>query len=135
MHVIRPEIQKWIDQAERELRAARALLEASEPSICVFHCQQAIEMGLKAVLMMLLEMEPPHVHSLVRLGELTNCLHEFEPLFRELTPAYTDARYPGASEESPDEIYGGERSWRIFEQTTEFFEWLRTEITRLSKNS
>jgi HEPN domain-containing protein len=132
---MRPEIRTWIDRAEYELDAARVMLEASKHSACVFHCQQAIEMALKALFMLAQGTEPPRTHSLVLLGERTDTLQYFDSLFRELTPAYTDARYPDATVESPEVVYGGVRSTQLYNLTAEFFTWMRSELVKISKNS
>ncbi|RPH94453.1 HEPN domain-containing protein [candidate division KSB1 bacterium] len=132
---MRPEIQRWIEQAEYELSVAQIMLETKKHSACVFHCQQAIEMALKAVFMLQHGTEPPRTHSLVSLGEQTNTQQKFDTLFRELTPAYTDARYPDATIESPEVVYGGDRSSRLYNLTVEFFAWIRLELARISKNS
>ena len=40
----------WMEKAAIDLRAARALLDASIASSALFHCQQAAEKYLKALL-------------------------------------------------------------------------------------
>jgi HEPN domain-containing protein len=40
---------QWLDRATEDLEAARRLTDL--PQVCSFHCQQAVEKGIKALLM------------------------------------------------------------------------------------
>ncbi len=58
----------WVDKAEEDLRAAKILLDSDSRvfGVCGFHCQQAAEKYLKAVLVNE-GIEPPRIHDLARL--------------------------------------------------------------------
>ena len=94
------DVAAWLSRAQLDLRAAKADLAASPPLLAdaAFHCQQAVEKALKALL--------THHDHLFRgthdIGELAlACLqHEptLEPLLREAAPLTGYAwrfRYPG----------------------------------------
>ena len=127
---MRPEIQRWIEQAENDLLDARATLKAERYAATAFHCQQAVEKALKALYMLQREEDAPRSHSLVFLGSETGALSRFGDFLRELTPAYIDTRYPDAAIESPEVIYGGDRARRLWEQTEVFFQWIRSELEK-----
>jgi HEPN domain-containing protein len=96
----RDEIQQWLAKAQRDLNAARILLEHDEPylDITVYHCQQAVEKALKAYLTYK-SVFFQKTHNLVVL--LVLCV-PFDEGFSEwrtvaitLTPYAVDYRYPG----------------------------------------
>jgi HEPN domain-containing protein len=94
------EVAAWLVRARQDLRAAEVDLEAEPPLLAdaAFHCQQAVEKALKALL-------AHHDHPFRRthdIGELAlACLeHEpsLEPLLRRSAPLTEYAwrfRYPG----------------------------------------
>jgi len=91
--------KEWLDFADRDLEAARILVENEYVSNAVlFHCQQCVEKCLKA----LLEengIPVPHIHNVVKLHSL---LKETSPeplLITEddldlVDAVYIDTRYP-----------------------------------------
>jgi HEPN domain-containing protein len=91
--------KEWLDFADRDLEAARILVENEYVSNAVlFHCQQCVEKCLKA----LLEengIPVPHIHNVVKLQSL---LKETSPesfLATEdaldlVDAVYIDTRYP-----------------------------------------
>ncbi len=132
---MREEIRRWMEHAENDLDVARVVIAADKRGATAYHCQQAVEKALKALFMVTRNTDAPRTHSLVFLGQETGALQLFGDLLRELTPAYTDTRYPDASVESPEEIYGGNRAQRLFDQTTEFFKWIRSELAKRLQGS
>jgi HEPN domain-containing protein len=133
--MMREEIRRWMQQAESDLEVAGVLIAADRHGATAYHCQQAVEKALKALFMVVRNADAPRTHSLVFLGHETGALERFGDLLRELTPAYTDTRYPDASVETPDEIYGGNRAHRLYDQTTEFFTWIRSELEKRLRDS
>jgi len=100
----RPELQqearRWVAKAEHDLRNAEYVLGMPRgcptDTVC-FHCQQAAEKYLKALLISR-GIDFPRTHDLVLLrgraeetGELTLRLEELQPLNRYSV----EARYPG----------------------------------------
>ena len=47
----RTEIRQWLLRRQRDLRAARRLMEGEEPyrDVAVYHCQQAAEKAIKTL--------------------------------------------------------------------------------------
>ncbi|MGQ0604767.1 MAG: HEPN domain-containing protein [Anaerolineales bacterium] len=51
--------REWLHYAENDQRAAKALIEAEIYEHCVFHCQQAVEKLLKAIIVKQTGDRPP----------------------------------------------------------------------------
>lgn len=92
--------RSWLAKAKRDMAVAKILIEGSEPhrDAGVYHCQQAAEKSLKALLT-LDEKLFPKSHDLRNLLDLAVPLHP--ELFSHanacilLTPYATEFRYPG----------------------------------------
>jgi HEPN domain-containing protein len=94
------EIGGWLTRAQEDLRAADVLIDADPPLApnAAFHCQQAVEKGLKALLTRL-----DHVFRKTHdIGELAIACVTFDPslehLLRRATPLTEYAwrfRHPG----------------------------------------
>jgi HEPN domain-containing protein len=101
----RDEAGRWLSQARKDLNAAR-LLASPEPSLSVFHSQQAAEKAAKAFLVF---HDVPYrkTHDLNELGEQCAALDSsLIPLFKEaadLTDYAVLFRYLDAPRE-PDEV-------------------------------
>ncbi|MFN0158642.1 MAG: HEPN domain-containing protein [Bacteroidota bacterium] len=91
--------RSWLAYAERDILAAQELLDNEElTNIVTFHCQQAIEKSLKALLEEQ-SADVPKIHSLVRLFSfLPDVLKQRLPIplddLRLLDQVYSDSRYP-----------------------------------------
>jgi len=93
--------RKWIAKAEEDLLAVSKLLreEPVPASVVCFHCQQAAEKYLKALLA-LYGRPAPKIHDLeVLVDATTECGAQLEGLLtpaRRLTDYAVDSRYPDA---------------------------------------
>lgn len=89
----------WFDKADSDRRSARALLDLSPPETepAAFHCQQAGEKYLKAVLA-LYDEEIPRIHDVTVLVDLVSDhepnLDDLEEPAEILVPFAVAARYP-----------------------------------------
>jgi HEPN domain-containing protein len=106
--VIRSEAESWLRRARDDLGAARKLLSGDDPfpATAAYHCQQAAEKALKAVIAG--TGDPiPKTHDLRVLIErcirIDQSLAELEDVCEELTPYATEFRYPS---EIPDPDLG-----------------------------
>src|SRR3989344_3403271 len=100
---MRSEVNNWLRQANKDLEVAEKTFKIEEYYSVVFWCQQAVEKGLKAVIL-----EKTSGHSLVQLGKEANVPAEFVSKLKKLSPQYFLARYPDASEDVPFELYDKE---------------------------
>lgn len=91
--------KSWIAFADRDLEAAKSLLENEYvANVVLFHCQQCIEKCLKAILEEH-EMQIPKIHSVVRLfGIITENIELKikidEDALNLVDDIYVDTRYP-----------------------------------------
>ena len=97
----------WLRKADSDLAYARLGIEAGESyfSGAVYHCHQAAEKALKAILCFH-GVIPPKTHDLVRLLEIIHPhgdLSSFQEAAIFLTPLSTEFRYPGDLEEPSSE--------------------------------
>jgi HEPN domain-containing protein len=97
----------WLARADSDLRTAQAALALDPPETetAGFHCQQAVEKCLKAVLVAH-DLDPPRVHDLEVLLEMCadqgHDLTDFRSAILDLNPFAVQFRYPG--EEAPPEV-------------------------------
>ncbi|MDY0392051.1 MAG: HEPN domain-containing protein [Candidatus Bipolaricaulis sp.] len=100
--------QGWLEKARRDLITAERELERlpTFTDIVCFHCQQAVEKGLKALLIVH-GITPPKTHALEDLALLVSQAEpEAESFARELaalTPYAVTARHPEFSEPTKEE--------------------------------
>src|SRR5271166_3436245 len=59
--------EQWVDSAEYRFSSAKVLLIGKQYIDSVFHCQQAIELMVKAILSEQQEQDPPRDHDLLKL--------------------------------------------------------------------
>ena len=102
------DVRAWLRKVENDLRCAEIDLDADPPAAedALFHCQQAVEKSLKALLAW---HDRPFrkTHDLAELGhECTDIDASLEPICRraaELTVFAWAFRYPGDVEQVPRE--------------------------------
>lgn len=108
---------RWLDDVERDLRAAEVLLPSALYERSVTHGQQAVEKSVKAVLACMGRMEPSHYLSALLRSLLNGIqdmawrvrLERMAQMAAEMEPAAVDSRYPVEVEEKviwPVERYG-----------------------------
>lgn len=103
------EVRRWLEKAEHDERAARALL-AESPAItdaAAFHCQQAAEKLLKAYLTFR-EVQVEKTHDLralvIHCGDHDPAFLDLRDRMASLTPFAVRFRYPGPVDPSIDEV-------------------------------
>ena len=84
---------EWLRRARRNMRAAKAMLEAGFPDLAAIHAQQAAEFVLKAVQVHRTG-RFSRMHDLPSLGSKVAAPPHILRLASTLTPAYVLARYP-----------------------------------------
>lgn len=99
----RPDVLEWYTKAENDFKAACDLAERKDdplPDLVCFHCQQACEKYIKAVLVSQGQ-SPPPIHDLDALLDLcTEQDSSFETIRENIEPLTSFAveyRYPGES--------------------------------------
>jgi HEPN domain-containing protein len=116
--VVQDHIRQWIAKADVDYRTAEWLLEAPEPirESIAFHCQQAVEKYIKALLVSV-RVEFPKTHDLDELLDLLATVRA--PVAADLegisflNPFGVQIRYPG---DFPELLPGQERT--VFDLAT-----------------
>jgi HEPN domain-containing protein len=124
---MKPETERWVEVAESDLRAARAVLDEGLYQQTVFYCQQSIEKLLKAIWT---ERHGsgthPRTHNLVKLADKLQLQppHQWRTLLIDLTDQIFPSRYPEAGWR-----YSREVAEEYYNMTQEFLPWLRQQLT------
>ena len=122
----------WLDMAEYDLETARAMLSAKRYLYVAFMCHQTIEKTLKAVIAGADDnVEPPKVHNLVRLAQLSSLSEVLSPRQKNfisiLSPMNVEARYAAHK----DEITAGlseEKCAGLIKETEDLFLWIKQRL-------
>lgn len=126
---MQPEVKEWLDFAQMDLSSAKHLYDTFYPrplQIICYHCQQAAEKALKAVIVA--KGKPggmPKMHDLeFLLNQMKNYVEIKEELWdyaEALTPYGIEIRYPGGTEVTDEQAELGLKyadalySWAIEE--------------------
>ena len=89
--------QEWLRLAENDRRVARLLLADGEYDTCAFHCQQAVEKLLKAIIVKQTGQAPPYIHDLrplFRLADTAGADENVAVAINGLNVYYAATRYP-----------------------------------------
>lgn len=130
-HSISVEVQRWLDYADEDMRAADSTLRDGVFSAACFHAQQAVEKAVKA---MLLEKtgRVPKQHSLLRLTEMSESKEIFEQHKEQLEfldKFYVPTRYPDALPGSlPEGLPGKEDAENAVKSAKEIVESIKKKI-------
>lgn len=116
------QVLAWTKKATEDLEAAKALKSLKFYDTSCYHMQQASEKILKALVVKLLQQEPPRTHDLSRLCALLNTsnlvvLNESVISACDLLTGYaTLMRYPGYDATEEDCIEGLEHVSVVFNE-------------------
>jgi len=92
------DVRAWLEYAEANRRSVRNAMAAADYRDVAFHCQQAVEKLLKAVIVQQTSQRPPYEHNLWKLWQHISgiaCPPEVEEALAALNPHYFLSRYPG----------------------------------------
>ncbi|MBI5635486.1 HEPN domain-containing protein [Candidatus Micrarchaeota archaeon] len=94
----------WIKEAKNDLMAAENLGQAKLFAPACFHCQQAAEKALKAILIKS-KKEFPKSHSLMQLAKTAGLLDKLSEELALLEADYSTTRYPDVYGKQPSALY------------------------------
>ncbi len=121
--------QEWLRAAEDDRRVAKNLLEDGEFAACAFHCQQAVEKLLKAVIVKQTNQRPPHMHELrVLLEKITGfeISTELAQSVARIDSYYVGSRYP--LDVVDPGVFIRPLAESAVQKTDEVFEWFLKRI-------
>ncbi len=122
------DIQAWLEYAEADRRSAHSAMGADDYRDVAFHCQQAVEKLLKAVIVQQTGQRPPYEHNLWKLWQGISgimCPPDVQQVLAALNPHYFLTRYPGVGVE-----YDLVAAQEMIERMERVWQWL-TEIVNL----
>lgn len=121
---------KWLEFAKRDLKDAEILFKSKRYFGSVYHCHQAIEKSLKAILVER-EKEIPKTHDLLDLLNQTELSYPKEILefLQKLNPYYTPIRYPDVPEAASLELRY-QIAKEILKLTQETIKWLKSHLNQ-----
>jgi HEPN domain-containing protein len=94
---MKKQVEHWLLFAERDLKSAKLLLnDETLTTIAAFHCQQAVEKGLKAIFENQ-NLKIPRLHNLEILYQKANIeksVHVDLEILQRINEVYIDSRYP-----------------------------------------
>jgi len=125
--------KKWLKFAKGDLEGAEILLDSAKGDysylLAIYHCHQAIEKILKAVIVEKGK-EIKKIHDLiVLLGDSELDLpREFQEYIDKLNPYYQPTRYPDIPYKGPTLKYNQEVAQGHLEKTKEIFSWIEKKL-------
>ena len=125
---MRIEIEHWWKQAQRDLVSAKNSSKSGDYYISAFLCQQVVEKGLKARLMLSTKERMFISHSLIELGRRAKVPESLIEDLRRLAPEYIISRYPDVTESLPYENYSLSIAQDRLKRAERIFQWLNTQM-------
>ena len=117
--------QKWFEFAKKDLKSAEILFKGKEYEVAIYHCHQAIEKSIKAVIVGK-KIKLRKTHDLVELiGDAKISLSpNILNFIDDLNPYYNPIRYPDAFMESKIS-YSRATCKKILATTKEVIKWIK----------
>lgn len=122
------DVLAWLEYARADRRSACNAMAAADYRDVAFHCQQALEKLLKAIIVRQTGQRPPHLHNYWKLWQHISgitCPPDIQEGLAALNPHYFLSRYPGVDVE-----YDLEAAQEIMERMERVWQWL-TETMNL----
>jgi HEPN domain-containing protein len=126
-------VEAWLLTAREDLEMARLAAQSSHLAPAAFHCQQAAEKIIRALLL------DHHVeareHSLVDLLDMVSRQARLDPpprvltAARKLDPHYIQARCPGPHGPRPASLYDDSIVQELLGCAEEIFQWVEPNLS------
>ena len=121
-------VQEWRRFSELDRKAAKHVLESNDYEACIFHCHQAVEKLLKAIVVSQTKSPPPHTHNfraiLDRISGID--IEEVEAALSSINGYYVGSRYP-LDQVNPD-VFQKPLAESAVQKTEQVFEWFLAHI-------
>lgn len=133
---MREEVTWWLETAKHDLNSARLLTRAAEHANAAFHCQQAGEKALKALLVA--KRQVSRSHSSVELLELVfgeeqpETCQQLKGIAAKLDRQYIQARYPNAIAGDPNKLYDRAFVEELIGCALKLVKLVESELSRIS---
>jgi len=123
------DVRAWLEYAEADRRSAYNAMGAEDYRDVAFHCQQAVEKALKALIVHRTQQCPPYVHNLRQW--LNHVLDLAPPLVLveavlKINLHYRATRYPGVADDLS--FYVVQNAEDLLAQMEQVFRWILHRI-------
>lgn len=123
------DVQEWLKYAEADRRSAYNAMQTDDYRDVAFHCQQAVEKALKALIVHRTHERPPYVHNLRELLSLVSDSTLPAPVIEAvlmINPHYRATRYPGVADDL--DFYVAHNAERLLEQMEQVVRWVHDQL-------
>jgi len=121
----------WVELAEEDLAIARDLHRSAHYLAAAYHCQQALEKMLKALVQQRQDDPPPRTHNLQELAELVGAWQSMSRTqrgkLRRVDECGVEARYPTV-EDAPLTVVNQALSQQVLDDAEGLMTWLRERL-------
>ncbi|HXH07780.1 MAG TPA: HEPN domain-containing protein [Vicinamibacterales bacterium] len=125
---MRPEAERLLRQARRDLETARRNIEIGAYEVAAFLAHQCAEKYLEGAWFVRRGGRPPATHYLKELGDGLDAPPAIASKLLYLNPDYTVARYPDAANGVPYELYDEPTARAKVDAAAAVAEWVETLI-------
>jgi HEPN domain-containing protein len=120
----------WVKLAEYDMETAEAMFKSGRWLYVIIMCQQALEKLCKALYVLYIDDDVPHIHNIRAIFErfsdkLSSSNTEYNSLFDTLTSFYIQGRYTDYESTYRDTLTKGS-SQETLKKAKEAFSWLLT---------
>ncbi len=123
---MKEDVKLWWKQSEADIKTAKHSGEAGDYYAAGFWAQQAVEKGLKALILNK-NAEFKKIHDLESLAKEVGADNNVIDKCRKINPAYTIARYPDTASETADSI-SKEESEELIKLADEVIKWIKGQL-------
>ncbi|OGI13302.1 MAG: hypothetical protein A3I68_03080 [Candidatus Melainabacteria bacterium RIFCSPLOWO2_02_FULL_35_15] len=122
--------KKWFERAEQDLLVVEKIVDIQKVyDLSVFHLQQALEKALKGYIQEKLDIEPPKIHNLVGLLNLSELTLDEKNirLLEDLNYLYLETRYPSSQQEVID-YFAETNIYEVYNNIKELVKWTKNKL-------
>lgn len=123
----------WLELAHYDIDSAAVMLDGSRYLYVGFMCHQTIEKGLKAYYSDINDDNPPYIHNLIRLSELTGLLGVYSGIQKQfilsLNPLNIATRYP-VQKQKLEILLNKEYCNKLIKDTEALLLWIEHKLSK-----
>jgi len=126
-------VELWFGLCDRDLKGAHGMLKTKNYVLAGYQCHQVMEKALKACIASLSTDDPPRIHTLNKLAELTGLKPEFSKeqneLLNYLNPLFIEARYSDYKSAILSQLTP-EYCKQLIVRTEGFLLWIKNKLSK-----
>lgn len=122
------QVERWLEEADRDLEVAELLASGGFSDRSVFHSQQAAEKAVKGLFIALHKATPPKTHSVDKLANSVGMPSDLIEGAAHLTADYMPTRYPDVAIAQPF-MYTEQIAETRLSEARAIVDWVRRRIS------